>query len=125
MIFKLANQAVRLAVCRYVMDAPEGWVVRITEPTRSLEQNAFLWPLLTDLSEQVDWYGKKLTPEDWKDVCTAALKKTKVVPAMDGQGFVSCGMSTRKMGKAEFSELIDLIQAFGAEHDVKWSEHVG
>ena len=30
---------------------------------RSLEQNAAMWSALTELSQQVDWYGHKLTPE--------------------------------------------------------------
>jgi hypothetical protein len=96
--------------------------VRLTEETRNLQQNALLWPLLTDISEQVVWHGQKMCRENWKDVFTAALKKAKVVPGLDG-GFVVCGLSSSKMGKVEFSELLDLIQAFGAEHEVKWSEH--
>lgn len=90
-------------------------------PKRTLDQNSLLWPLLTDVSKQVNWYGQKLTEEEWKDVFTAALKKQKVVPGLDG-GFVVCGARTSKMPKALFSELIELIYAFGAEHDVKWSK---
>lgn len=120
MIYRLINEDVRAAACKASWAAPDGWICRITEPTRSLEQNALLWPLLTDVASQVDWYGQKLTEWDWKDVFTAALKKAKVVPGLDG-GFVVCGLSSSRMGKEEFSELIDLIKAFGAEHNVKWS----
>ena len=121
MIFKLVNEQVRRAATTAVWGVPDGWVVRITEATRSLDQNAKLWPSLTDIAEQVIWHGMKLTAYDWKDIFTAALKKARVVPGIDG-GFVVCGLSSSKLSKAEFSELIDLIQAFGAEHDVKWSE---
>lgn len=95
-------------------------VVSIGRPRRTIDQNALLWALLTDISRQVDWYGQKLTPENWKDVLTSALRKQKVVPGIDG-GFVVCGTSTRKMDKSQFSELIELIYAFGAEHDVVFS----
>jgi len=97
-------------------------VVEAKRETRSLEQNARLWALLTDVSKQVDWYGHKLTPEEWKDVFTAALKKEKVVPGING-GFVVLGQSTSKMSIAEMVELQTLIEAFGADKDVKWSAY--
>lgn len=104
-----------------VKSAPDGYVIRISEPTRSLEQNAKLWPMLEDIAKQVDWYGQKLDEYDWKDVFTAALKKAKVVPGLDG-GFVVCGLSSSKLGKKEFSDLIEIMYSFGAEHGVEWTE---
>lgn len=92
-------------------------VLKAQKETRSLEQNARLWAMLTDISQQVDWYGQKLTPDEWKDVFTAALKKEKVVPGING-GFVVLGQSTSKMTKAEMTELQDLMEAFGAERGV-------
>lgn len=94
-------------------------VVEIKPITRSLEQNARLWAMLTDLSEQVTWHGLKLSPEDWKHVMTAGLKSQRAVPGIDG-GFVVLGQSTSKMGKAEMTELQELIAAFGAEHGVRF-----
>jgi hypothetical protein len=105
----------------YIDHAPVGFVMKLTEQTRSLEQNAKLWPMLQDISKQVDWYGQKLTDEEWKDVFSAALKKQKVVPSLDG-GFVVCGQRTSQMGKKEFADLIELMYAFGAERNVRWSE---
>jgi NinB protein len=104
-------------------EAPDGWVLRLNEPTRNLEQNAKLWALLAEVSRQVDWYGTKLSTEEWKDVFTAALKKSKVVPGLDG-GFVVLGQRTSHMSKAEFSELIELITAFCAEHNVKHDSQI-
>jgi hypothetical protein len=119
-LFKL-NPTSRRYALECVQNAPDGYVVRVNEPTRSLDQNAKLWPMLEDVAEQVVWYGQKLTKDEWKDVFTAALKKAKVVPGLDG-GFVVCGQRTSIMPKREFSELIELIYAFGAEKEVKWSE---
>ena len=62
----------------------------IGRPRRSLDQNAKLWPMLQDIARQVDWYGERLSKEEWKDVLTAGLKKQKVVPGVDG-GFVVVG----------------------------------
>ena len=99
--------------------------LRIKPEKRSSEQNARMWAMLGDVSKQVEWYGKKLSPEDWKHVFSASLRKLQVVPNLDGTGFVALGMSTSKMTKAEFSELMELMSAFGAEREVVWSEPVG
>lgn len=96
-------------------------LVALGRPKRTLDQNDKMWACLTDISRQVNWYGEKLTPEEWKDVLTAGLKKQKAVPGIDG-GFVVLGAHTSRMTKAEMAELIELILAFGAEHDVKFSE---
>ena len=95
-------------------------VVEIKPETRTLAQNARLWAMLTDVSKQVNWYGRKLSEEEWKHVFTASLAKQDVVPGIDG-GFVVLGKSTSKMTKPEMSELQDLIEAFGAQQGVRFT----
>jgi hypothetical protein len=58
---------------------------------------------------------------EWKDVFTAALKRQKVVPGLDG-GFVVLGSSTRKMTKQEMGDLMELMAAFGAERGVIFAD---
>lgn len=121
--FILAHALARAGAILAVQNAQEGTVVELRERTRTLEQNAKLWAMLTDVSRQVNWHGQKLTQENWKDVFSAAIKRQQVVPGLDG-GFVVLGQKTSKMTKREFSELVELIYAFGAEHSVEWSEPV-
>ena len=97
------------------------FTLEIRPETRSDAQNRLMWSCLNDISRQVDWYGKKLAPEDWKHVFTASLRKLAVVPNLDGTGFVALGLSTSRMTKAEMTELIDLAHAFGDERGVQWS----
>lgn len=89
--------------------------------TRSLDQNARLWAMLGDISSQVDWYGRKLTPEDWKHLFSSTLRKLEVVPNLEGTGFVALGLSTSKMTVGEMADLQTLIEAFGAEKGVRFS----
>ena len=100
-----------------INNAPDGYYATIQPPTRTLEQNSLLWPVLGEISRHVKWYGQYLTGEEWKDVLTAALKKEKVVPGING-GFVVLGQRTSKMNKKDFSDLLELSFAFGAQHDV-------
>ena len=95
-------------------------VLEIKPETRTLAQNARLWAMLTDVSNQVNWYGRKLSQEEWKHVFTASLSKQDVVPGIDG-GFVVLGKSTSKMTKSEMAELQTLIEVFGAQQGVKFS----
>lgn len=93
----------------------------IRKQKRSLDQNAKLWACLTDISRQVDWYGETLTPDDWKTMLTASLRKQKAVPGIDG-GFVVLGLSTSKMTKEEMSELLELAIAFGTDKGVTFND---
>lgn len=96
-------------------------VLTLAEEKRSSEQNRAMWAALSDVSRQVEWYGQRLSPEDWKHVMSASLYKQRTVPGIDG-GFVVLGQSTSKMTKAQFSELLELIHAFGNERGVEWSD---
>jgi hypothetical protein len=113
------NLIARWAMGRHV---PEGTTVEFRAPRRSLDQNALMWSLLQQISKGVDWYGQKLSSEDWKDVLTASLRRTRVVPGIDAGTFVPLGMRTSQMTKEEISDLLELIYAFGAERGVKFRE---
>ena len=125
-IFKLVNEMVKNNLISFIRSLPTDsknpLVVSIQEMTRTLEQNARMWATLTDISKQVVWHGLKLAPEEWKHVFTATLKGQKTVPNLDGTGFIILGQSTRAMSKKEFSNLLELAYALGAEQGVKWSE---
>ena len=99
------------------------FVVTLSRPKRNTKQNALLWALLGEVSQQVNWYGQKLSPEDWKNVCTASLTKQSAVPGIDG-GVVMVGASTSKMDKQTFSNLIEVVYSFGAQQGVEFSDRV-
>jgi hypothetical protein len=120
--FVLVHADARARAVDFVRTAPEGYEVLVKEPTRSNPQNRRMWACLTDISEQVTWHGRKLDAESWKAVFTSALRKLDVVPNIDGTGFVALGMSTSRMSKAEMSDLMTLMEAFGSKYGVVWSE---
>lgn len=105
----------RQRIVNWAMKAPVNTRVEFKAPRRSLDQNSKLWALLTEVAQQVVWYGQKLTAEDWKDMFTASLRKARVVPGIDAGSFVLLGLHTSDMDKEEMSNLIELIHAFGAD----------
>lgn len=119
----VAESAVSAIMTRveYGMDT----VVSIDDPTRSLEQNDLMWRLLGILSKQKPWpvngVMQKISKEDWKDILTAGLKKSRVAQGVDG-GFVVLGMHTSKMSIKAMSDLVEFIYAFGADHGVEFGQ---
>jgi len=116
--FYLSNPDIRARAIQAIKEAPETYVVEVKPRTRSLEQNSHLWLMLSAVSQQVEWHGRKLAPEEWKHIFTSALKKQDVVPNLDGTGFVVLGLSTSKMNVKEMLELQELIMAFCVEREV-------
>jgi hypothetical protein len=61
----------------------------------------------------------KLSPEDWKDLLTAAYRREtqRVAMGLDG-GMVMLGLRTSKMSKREFSEFLDFVHATAEDRGV-------
>lgn len=123
----LNNPQSREAACRHVREVPEGWVCRIEEPTRNLEQNALLHAVLTDIADQLEWAGEKRDLETWKRLLVAAWmratgRNVTLLPSIDGRGFDALYARTSRLGKAECSELIEYIYAWASDNGVNFTE---
>lgn len=93
---------------------------QLKEEVRSDPQNRRMWAMLRDVSSQVIWHGQKLDSEDWKHIFSASVEKQRAVPGLDG-GFVVMGVSTRNKSKKWFGDMFEVMEAFGAEHGVKFT----
>lgn len=122
-IFGLVHSTARARAIEAVAEAPEGYVVTISEPTRTLEQNSAQWPLLEAFSEQIKWpvNGQlvHMHAEEWKDVLTAAFNQetVRLAAGLNG-GVVMLGQRTSQMSKERFSEWIEFLRATAAERGV-------
>lgn len=122
-VLVLSGQDIKAKAISWVNQAP--WNTRLTfqGPRRSLPQNDRFWAMLTDISQQVTHHGIKLTPDDWRLLFLDALKReVRMVPNLDGNGFVSLGRSTSDLSKQEFSDLMEVMSAWGASHGVIFHE---
>lgn len=101
-------------------------MVVLSDVIRSLDQNAKMWPMLTDFAQQVAWpidgVYILLDTHDWKALLTAAFEKeVRMAPGLNG-GTVMLGASTSGYGKAKMSEFIEFMYAEGTTRGVIWSE---
>lgn len=120
--FILRDSAIRERCATFIrsLDGVYQVTVKLFESKRTLEQNAALWALLTEISEQVEWYGQFYEPEAWKDILTAGLKKQRFAPGIEG-GLVVLGARTSKMSVREMSELLEFAKWFAVEKGVRFS----
>jgi hypothetical protein len=122
-VFKLVHAGARRGAVEAVQTAPEGFCVAISEPTRTLDQNAAQWPILTAFSEQLLWpvNGERvrMSPDEWKDVLTAAFSNehARLAQGLDG-GVVMLGLRTSEFGKREFSDWLEFLHATAAARGV-------
>jgi hypothetical protein len=106
----------------YIDEAADRSVVTIRPETRSNAQNARMWAMLTDVARSKP-EGREYTEEIWKCLfMSEAGFKAIWEPSLDGQGVVPIGFKSSRLTKAEFSDVIEAIYAYGSEHGVKWSE---
>lgn len=121
-LVRIKSAAERNQIATWARNVPVGTTVEFRAPRRSNDQNALMWSLLTQISKQVEWFGKKRSPEDWKDLATAALRGAEFVPGITPGTVVPLGMRTSQMTAAEISDLIESLYAFGAERGVTFRE---
>ena len=116
----LSSKARRDQAIRWIMAAKDGTRLTFAEPKRTDAQSRLMWDLLTDVARQVPWHGVRLSADDWKIVFMSSLnQEMRLVPNLDGTGFINLGRSSSKLSVAEMGQLIDLILAFCAEHGVQ------
>lgn len=91
---------------------------------RSPDHNARFHRMVRDIAKQVRWAGEKLAEEDWKRLLLAAKFGQKVVPnPLTGIGFVVMNeRKSRSLTNAEMEEMLGELEAFGAGHEVDWSD---
>lgn len=115
----LANEGIRIRAIEWIRKAPRDTRVEFKAPKRTLPQNALMWVYLTKIARQIEWHGQKLSPDDWKILFMDALnKELRFVPNINGNGFVNLGRSSSDLSVPEMADLVTLIEAFAANHNV-------
>lgn len=118
----LASDRQRAMARRLIDLAPVNAVVNIREATRTLDQNAKMHAMLSDISRAKP-QGRVMAPDKWKSVFMDAIDcKPDWVPSLDGESIVCTGYRSSRLTKGKMSDMIEQMYAYGAEHGVQWSE---
>lgn len=122
-LFTLVDRFVRARAAQAVMQAPDGYTVRIAEPSRTLDQNAKFHAICTDIARSgLEWAGKKRTRDQWKVLLVSGhsvvtKEGAEIVPGIEGE-FINLRESTARMGRQRASSLIEYAQAFAVSRGV-------
>jgi len=118
----LAGDPQRALAKRLIDRAPPRAVVNIREESRTPDQNARMWAMLSDISRARP-EGRNLTPDVWKALFMHSLDHAqRFEMALDGRGMVPVGFRSSRLNKQQMSDLMEVIAEYGARHGVAWSE---
>lgn len=126
MQFRLVHSEARRRASSACETAPDGWLVTLKEPSRTLDQNAKFHALCTDIARSgAEWMGKPRTADQWKVLlvsghAVATKEEAEIVPGIEGE-FVNIRESTALMSVKRGSSLIEYTLAFCANKNIEVS----
>ena len=133
----ITGEVARKAICRHVLTAPEGHVVRISEPAKKRIQEEKYHAMIDDIAANWHPNGVKKDPETMKrlrvEQCKADTQddladawrefgRIEMEPSLDGRRVVVLGVQTRWFPRVLGSAFIEWLYAFGVEVGISWAE---
>lgn len=125
--FHLVNPRVRDNAMNALFDAPDNYVVTISEPTRSSDQNAMFHAICGDIAKSGHLFtGKPRKPEVWKVLlisahAAATSEGSEVVPGLEGE-FVNIRESSALMSVRRAASLITYALAYCDTNSIPLTE---
>lgn len=105
----------RSRVMHIVSIAPDGWVVEIREPNRTLDQNALYWATIHDIADHIKIDGKQYTPQVWHTYFKERFLPSRIIELPYGH-ITEVEPSTTDLTKEEFSEFVESVIKFYNEN---------
>lgn len=133
-VFRLVHRRARDNAIACVMEAPDGYMVQIHEPTKKRIQEEKYHAMIGDIAKQSEHIGRKWDADDMKRLLVDEFAEEmrlagtplhhdgRVIPSLDGKRIVQLGIQTRDFYVKEAAQFIEFLLAWGAERGVIWSE---
>jgi len=117
------NRTNRRLAADAVHSRPDGHVLVLQEPTRTVRQNALLHSLFSQIADQAEFHGRRLTPTQWKSLIISAHAVATgigadMVPGLEGE-WVNLRESSAQMGVKRLNSLIEYTLAWAADNDIR------
>ena len=104
-----------------VDNAPDGHILEVRPPKRSLDSNRYYWAVLGDISEQAV-PGKAYEPSIWHEYLRALFLPERMVELPDGS-LKMLEPSTSELNQSSFSEYVEKVVMWALQNDVKFSDN--
>ena len=119
---RLIGPTQRAHAHRLIDDAADGDVMKLAAETRRDAQNSKLWAMIEDVRRCLPEV-RTFTKEQMKMRFMDALgEEMAYLPKLEGAGFFPVGLSSSALTVSQFKMLIDVIDRYGNERGVLWSE---
>jgi hypothetical protein len=117
------NRTNRRMAADAVHGRPDGHVLVLQEPTRTVRQNALLHSLFSQIAKQAEFHGRRLSPTQWKALLISAHAiatgiGADMVPGLEGE-WVNLRESSAHMGVKRLNSLIEYTLAWAADNDIR------
>jgi hypothetical protein len=117
------NRTNRRLAADAVHSRPDGHVLVLQEPTRTVRQNSLLHSLFSQISKQAEFHGRRLTPTQWKTLIISAHAVAtgigaEMVPGLEGE-WVNLRESSAQMGVKRLNSLIEYTLSWCADNDIR------
>jgi hypothetical protein len=117
------NRTNRRLAADAVHSRPDGHVLVLQEPTRTVRQNALLHSLFSQIADQAEFHGRRLTPTQWKTLIISAHAVATgigadMVPGLEGE-WVNLRESSAQMGVKRLNSLLEYTLAWAADNDIR------
>ena len=132
-VFFLRNEQVRSNCQEFIQSLPtddkKPLVIKIQPMTRNLEQNNKLHAMLSDISKQCEFNGKKRDLDAWKLIMVSAHRiatgdKAEMAIGLEGE-VINLRESTAQMSVKRMASLIEYVTAWGVQNGVKFNDRWG
>lgn len=129
-VFILVHDTARQGAIQAIKDAPEAYVCEITPPKKSRSQEKLYHRIFGEASRTRKFMGVRQSAETWKRLLVDAFARIKaaegeplhghgkIIPNLDGTGFVQLGVQTRHFKKHQAAEFIEYLYAWMANSEV-------
>lgn len=125
-LFVLAHAEARRRACEAIQHAPDGYVVKVQPPTRTLDQNDLIHPVVRAIKKHMEAHGAKKRTEDWwRYYLLGKFAGSEVCEDPDGSGGIvvmNRETGTSGMDKDRASEFIEWMYAWGTDIGVRFND---
>ena len=103
-------------------------VLELRPQSKSREQEEKYHAMIGEVAIQAQHLGSSWGAEDWKrlllDKFARETDRThgKIIPNLDKTGVVEVGIQSRKFSKADASEFVEWLHAWGAENGIVYAD---
>jgi hypothetical protein len=109
-------------IAREMVDnAPDGHILEVRPPKRSLDSNRYYWAVLGDISEQVV-PGRFYEPSVYHEYFRTLFLPERMVELPDGS-LKMLEPSTSELNQSSFSEYVEKVVMWALQNDVRFSDN--